>query len=46
MIETVNENYVHWMWRMRDGMRDEIEKQQMVNAAITLTTFGLKAFSW
>lgn len=45
MIETVNENYVHWMWRMRDDMRDEIEKQQMVNAAITLTTFGLKAFS-
>lgn len=45
MKEKADESYVEWMKRIRDDMRDEIEKQQMVNAAITLTTLGWKAFS-
>lgn len=45
MKEKVDESYFQWMRRIRDDMRDEIEKQQMVNAAITLTTLGWKAFS-
>lgn len=47
MKEKVNETYVEWMRRMRDDMRDEIEKQHAINAAATLVSFGFKAFaSW
>lgn len=45
MREKVNETYVEWMRRMRDDMRDEIEKQHVVNAAITIGAWSLKAFS-
>lgn len=45
MKEKIEESYVQWMRRMRDDMRDEIEKQKLVNAAITLMSFGCKLYS-
>lgn len=45
MKEKIDESYVQWMRRMRDDMRDEIEKQKLANAAITLMSFGCKLYS-